>query len=129
MAPIYLHEDSPGANPSLTTTTMMIDQTSKPNQKSQRINVFGNLDKIKNGSLRELKRTQKEIQEKTLTMILAAFGLVAALAWNDAIQTMFRVLFPESQGLTGKFLYAISITIIVVIISVQLRKVFEQKST
>lgn len=76
---------------------------------------------------KELEEIQKEIKEKTLTLLLAGFGLVTALAWNDAIQTMFKVLFPKSEGVIGKFIYAIAVTFIVVIISLQLKKIFEKK--
>jgi len=77
--------------------------------------------------IEEIKRTQKAAKEKMLTLILAGFGLVAALAWNDAIQTLFRVLFPKSEGVIGKFIYAILITALVVIISLQLRKTSEKE--
>lgn len=77
---------------------------------------------------KEFKEAQKELKERMTTLILAGFGLVAALAWNDAIQTFFNTFFPKgSGGLVGKFLYALLTTIIVVIISVQLRKISEKK--
>ncbi len=72
--------------------------------------------------IKKLNKTQKEIQEKMLTLILAGFGLVTALAWNDAIQTMFKIFFPKSEGVIGKFIYAVMVTILVVIISFQLKK-------
>lgn len=78
-------------------------------------------------SLEEMDKTKKEIREKMATLMLAGFGLVAALAWNDAIQALFNVLFPKSGGLIGKFIYAAFITIIVVIISLQLKKISEKK--
>jgi len=78
--------------------------------------------------LKELEETKKAVKEKMLTLILAGFGLVTALAWNDAIQTMFKVLFPKSEGLIGKFVYAIIVTLIVVIISLQLKKISEKKN-
>lgn len=77
--------------------------------------------------LKQIQETQKAVKEKMLTLILGGFGLVAALAWNDAIQTLFNNLFPQSNGLVGKFVYAILITAIVVIISLRLKKISEQK--
>lgn len=79
------------------------------------------------GPLNEIQKTKKAMREKMLTLILAGFGLVAALAWNDAIQTLFKVLFPKSEGVIGKFVYAVIITVLVVIISLQLKKTFEKK--
>jgi len=77
--------------------------------------------------LKEIEKTQKEVREKMITLILAGFGLVAALAWNDAIQALFNTLFPKGGGVIGKFVYAALITIIVAIISLQLKKTSEKK--
>ena len=76
---------------------------------------------------REIKETQKEFKERTTTLILAGFGLVAALAWNDAIKALFDTFFPTGAGLIGKFIYALLVTIIVVIISLQLKKISERE--
>jgi polyferredoxin len=83
--------------------------------------------KVKNPLKKEIKETQKEFKQRTITLILAGFGLVAALAWNDAISALFDTLFPKGAGLIGKFLYALLVTIIVVIISLQLKKISEKK--
>jgi len=77
--------------------------------------------------LDKIKETKKAVSEKTLTLVLAGFGLVAALAWNDAIQTLFRVLFPKSEGVIGKFIYALIVTMIVVLVSLNLKKIGETK--
>jgi len=87
------------------------------NKKSQPLN------KIKNG----IEEIKKEFKEKTITLILGGFGLVAALAWNEAIKTLFETIFPKKSELIGKFLYAIIVTIVVVFISLQLKKVSEKK--
>ena len=79
--------------------------------------------KIKN----EIKEIKKELKEKTLTFILGGFGLVAALAWNEAIKTLFETFFPKESALIGKFIYAIIVTIIVVLASSQLTKISQQK--
>lgn len=81
-------------------------------------------EKIKNGS-REIK---KEIREKTSGYILAAFGLVAALAWNDAIKSLIEYFFPLNKNtVLIKFTYAILITFILVIISVYLKRLLSDK--
>lgn len=74
---------------------------------------------------KEIKKTSKAAKEKMVTLILAGFGLVAALAWNDAVQTLFSVLFPKSEGVVGKFFYAVLVTILVVIATIQLKKIIE----
>ena len=86
------------------------------------------LEKIKKiKPLEEIKKTEKEFREKTVTLILGGFGLVAALAWNEAIKSLFETLFEKSNELIGKFVYAIIVTIVVVIVSLQLKKISEKK--
>jgi len=81
-------------------------------------------EKIKNGS-REIK---KEIREKTSGYILAAFGLVAALAWNEAIKGLIEYFFPISKNtVLAKFIYAIVITFVVVIFSIYLMRLLGNK--
>lgn len=76
----------------------------------------------------ELEKVKKETKEKIITLILAGFGLAAALAWNEAIQSLFNFLFPKTNGLIGKFVYAAVITVIVVIITFQLNKIAGQNN-
>ena len=77
--------------------------------------------------LKEIRKTEEEVKKTTITLILGGFGVVAALAWNDAIQNVFNYFLPKSSGLIGKFLYAIIATIIVVILSSQLKKTSERE--
>jgi len=51
-------------------------------------------------------------------LITAAFGLVAALAWNDAIQTAVGLFFKTDSEVWGKLIYAIIVTILAVIMVV-----------
>ncbi len=82
-------------------------------------------DKIKNGR----KEIKKEIQQKISGYILTAFGLVTALAWNDAIKSLIEYFFPLNKNtILIKFLYAILITFIVVIISIYLTKLLGDKN-
>jgi ABC-type Mn2+/Zn2+ transport system permease subunit len=76
---------------------------------------------------KEIKETQKEFKEKSITLIIAGFGVVAALAWNEAIKSFFDNYLPKSSGLIGKFFYAIIITLIVVVFSRYLEKISEKK--
>jgi len=48
-------------------------------------------------------------------LITAAFGLVAALAWNTAIQEIFKVIFGSQSGVLPMLIYAVIVTIIAVI--------------
>lgn len=64
-----------------------------------------------------------EIRERTVAYVVAAFGLVAGLAWNEAIKAAIEYLFPLSKNtLLAKFIYAALITLMVVIVTVNLMK-------
>ena len=47
-----------------------------------------------------------------ITLVTTAFGLVAGLAWNDAIQKLIETLVGTGDALNGLFIYAIVVTII-----------------
>lgn len=81
-------------------------------------------EKIKNGS----HRIKKEVREKAIGYMLAAFGLVTAFAWNDAIKGLIEYFFPLNKNtVLIKFFYAIILTFIVVIISIYLTKLLSSK--
>ena len=72
----------------------------------------------------------KDVVDKLAALITAAFGLVAALAWNDAIKALFKgpcgtegagALCSLSSG--GPWVYAIIVTIIAVIATIWIGKV------
>ena len=48
-------------------------------------------------------------------LITAAFGLVAALAWNQAIKAAIDEVLGPGSNLVGLFIYAILVTILAVI--------------
>ncbi len=56
-----------------------------------------------------------EVIEKISALLAAAFGLIAALAWNGAIQELFAQIFGDQSSLVAMFVYAIVVTIIAVI--------------
>jgi hypothetical protein len=48
--------------------------------------------------------------------LTTAFGLIVGLAWNDAVKSLIDYWFPaDENGLIAKFLYALILTLIVVI--------------
>lgn len=60
-----------------------------------------------------------EVLDKFSQLITTALGLVAALAWNEAIQLLFTRIFGESGGaLAAKFFYAFLVTLVVVFATV-----------
>jgi uncharacterized membrane protein len=51
-----------------------------------------------------------------ISLATAAFGVVAALAWNSFITALVTQVLGEQGGLTGLFIYAIVITIVAVVV-------------
>ena len=69
---------------------------------------------------------KSELRNKVLAYIGGAFGLVAGLAWNDAIKELIQYMFPlATDTLAAKFIYAAIITLVVVVIITYLEKVFK----
>jgi hypothetical protein len=73
----------------------------------------------------EGKKIKREINKKTVTYIVTALGLVAGLAWSDAVKSLIEYLFPLAQNtLTAKFVYAILMTIVLAIVAIYLTRIF-----
>jgi tetrahydromethanopterin S-methyltransferase subunit G len=65
-----------------------------------------------------ISEVNKEMKEKVFGYIMTAFGLVVGLAWNEAIKEMIDLLFPlEQNSILAKFLYALLLTILIIIIT------------
>jgi len=76
----------------------------------------------------DIKEMRGAFLSKAFTLMLAGFGLVAALAWNDAIQTLVKQVFGEtSGGIIAKFIYALLVTGLLAVISIKMGKAEENK--
>lgn len=64
--------------------------------------------------------------EKIAALVTAAFGLVAALAWNTAIQEIFKSIFGSASSIPAMLGYAVVITIIAVVATVWIGRVAER---
>lgn len=88
---------------------------------------YNNHMKTKKKPARHLPHT---VVIQVITLISTSFGLVAALAWNEAIKEYVTVFikpyFAKGSGVISLFIYAIAITIIAVIITIQSTKVLER---
>ena len=67
-----------------------------------------------------------ELFQKMSELATAGFGLVAALAWNDAIQTLFKTIFGEQSAVWAKFAYALLVTALVVVVTYKLGSVINK---
>jgi len=75
----------------------------------------------------EQKKIGIQVKEKTGGYILAAFGFVVGLAWNDAIKALIENLFPlDKNNLLAKFIYALIVTVLIVAATVILTKKTEK---
>ncbi|KKU52692.1 MAG: hypothetical protein A3A32_03460 [Candidatus Wildermuthbacteria bacterium RIFCSPLOWO2_01_FULL_48_35] len=75
----------------------------------------------------EGENIKQALREQVFGYILGAFGLVAGLAWNDAIRSLIEYLFPLSQNtLWAKFFYAFVITASVVLVGMYFSRLFKK---
>lgn len=82
------------------------------------------IEKIRN----EGKEIKAQVRQQTLSYVVAALSLVAGLAWNDFIKKLIDVFFPlKKDSLWVGLLYAVAITLIVVVITVYLTKILKPK--
>jgi|SRR5687768_3730292 uncharacterized membrane protein len=66
---------------------------------------------------------RQDVIKAVAALITAAFGLVAALAWNTAIQEIFRLAFGNQSGVVAMLVYAVVVTIIAVFMTIWIGKV------
>ncbi|MCE9643861.1 DUF5654 family protein [Candidatus Parcubacteria bacterium] len=72
-----------------------------------------------------MTKLKDELREKTLGYIITALGLVAGLAWNEAIKSFIEYVFPLGNNtLLLKFIYAIVVTVAIVIFATNLNRFF-----
>jgi len=71
---------------------------------------------------------KKDVVEKLAALMIAAFGLIAALAWNGAIQAIFASIFGDANDITAMLIYAIVVTIIAVFVTIWIGRI-ESKAT
>jgi hypothetical protein len=84
--------------------------------------------KIKSKIQSEIEEVKQEVRNKTVGYIVTALGLVAGLAWNDAVKALIEYLFPtQKDTLQAKFIYALIISMVVVFFSVYLVKFFKEE--
>ncbi|MFZ3020235.1 MAG: DUF5654 family protein [Minisyncoccia bacterium] len=75
------------------------------------------------------RQIKNEVKKQTFGYILTALGLIAGLAWNEAISATIKSLFPLDQnGLVPKFFYAIAVTILVVLLSKALLRISDTEN-
>ena len=74
----------------------------------------------------ELKRIQTAATQNILTIIIASLGLMAALAWDEALRHLFENLFGGAGTLPEQLAYAVIITIVAAGVSVWVSKYYKK---
>ena len=82
---------------------------------------------VKRVALRgSVQNVGRRTRDQITTLIISAFGLVAALAWNTAIQGIFTVVFGARSDIGAMLGYAVTVTIIAVVVTVYLSRITEK---
>lgn len=73
-----------------------------------------------------IQETKKQFYVQTATMVNSAFAIVAALAWNEAIKELITRYVPAGSSLYSKFIYALILTVIIVLVSMKLTRIINE---
>lgn len=77
---------------------------------------------LSNRLLGRAKSLTAEITAQLLALATSALGLVAALAWNDAVQAVFKEYFPAASGIAAKFVYATLLSLGIIVLTINLTR-------
>ena len=73
---------------------------------------------------RTIKVFKREFLDKSNYLLATSLGLVAALAWNEAVQSIFRTYYGNNgDTLNAKIVYAVVVTVIAVLVTLWISKV------
>lgn len=70
----------------------------------------------------EISKFTKEFRRNFFTLLITAFGLVAALSWQDVIKEWISISFPDQSTVIHKTFIAIVVSIFFVIVTYFLSK-------
>lgn len=72
------------------------------------------------------KSFRSEFIKAMVQLATAGFGLVAALAWNEAIKNLINRFISPGSGLISLFIYAFMVTILAVFITYYLGRLVQK---
>lgn len=74
----------------------------------------------------EGKQLRLKVTEQVTGYIGAGFGLIASLAWNEAIKGLIEYVFPLKQDtVLAKFIYAGAMTLVLVFVTLYLVRILK----
>lgn len=80
----------------------------------------------------EMRNKISPVISQSLGSLVTAFGLVAALAWNEAVKSLIENFFPKGQSTLSLFIYAFLVTALAVILGsrlIKLKQRLEEKAS
>lgn len=78
-------------------------------------------DHVENTKAKDIKT---EFIGRIVIIIIAGLGLISVLAWDEALKDLYGKIVKNSDSLFGKFGYALIITLISVVVSIILGRIF-----
>lgn len=75
----------------------------------------------------EFRHFKYDFFEKIALLIISALGFVTALAWGEAAKITFQQIFGNFTTIIQRFIYAGAITVLAVILSLTIGKLFIRK--
>ncbi len=92
--------------------------------------MFGTHKKVHKKIKKHLTELQKEILKQMLTLATTAFGLVAALAWNEFIKEVvsesIKPLLGANSGVVSLLIYAVLVTLLAVLTTYYLTRLVKK---
>lgn len=77
-------------------------------------------------NVKETDKLPEAIVKQMLSLATSGFGLVAALAWNEVVKetvnNYIKPYLPQGSAMLSLFLYAIIVTVLAVLVTLQLTK-------
>lgn len=81
------------------------------------------IERMEEKAKKVVKDTSHTFLDRSSGYVLAGLGFVVGLAWNDAIQTLVRIIFPlDKNTVAAKFIYALLATLLIILVSGRLNK-------
>lgn len=76
-----------------------------------------------------LHKIESEFFKTVSTLVVSAFGLVAALAWNTAITKIMEQYLAKPDSIVSWLIYAVAVTLIAVFVTIYLGRVAQRLET
>ena len=76
----------------------------------------------------ELRRFRTTVIDRTALLVSAGLGFIVALAWEQALKSIFQELWGSIDSIPAKLGYAVAMTVVVAVIAVLLNRYILRRS-